>query len=284
MSVTVHSALPPDLAGEAGSALAEAGLAHVAHGTRDPVGAAERAVQDPSAVALIGPFRSAHVAEAAEVVAGTGLALLAPAATAAGVTRPDEPGGEPGSPRDGGVLRLLARDTVVAQRIAADVRAAGRRALVLAGDHEYGDQLDRQLTLVGLPRADGLDGADLVVLCGLAGAPEIEAARALAPLPIIAFDGVQGADLGEHPDVGVALPFAPVEGVADRDQFRGAHHTRRAARLVAAAMRAGATDRAAVLAALRDLGPFDAHGDPVDPPVWLWRADRAWVLAPEAPL
>ena len=92
------------------------------------------------------------------------------------MTRPDEPGGEPGSPRDGGVLRLLARDTVVAQRIAADVRGAGRRALVLAGDHEYGVQLDGQLTLAGLPRADGRSDADLVVLCGLAGAPEVEAA------------------------------------------------------------------------------------------------------------
>jgi hypothetical protein len=95
---------------------------------------------------------------------------------------------------------------------------------------------------------------------------------------------VQGADLGEHPDVGVALPFAPVEGVADRDQFRGAHHTRRAALLIVEALRAGATDRESVLAALQELGPFDADGDPVDPPVWLWRADRAWVLVPEAPL
>lgn len=284
MSATVHSALPDDLTGEADAVLIAAGLDHVAHGDGDPVRAAQSAVDDPDALALLGPFRSAHVGEAAEVVVGTGLALLAPVATAAGVTRPDEPGGEPGSARDGGVLRLIARDTVVALRIAADVAGAGRRAFVLAGDHEYGVQLDGQLTLAGLPRAADPAGADLVVLCGLAGAPEIDAARALAPLPLVAFDGVQGADLGEHPDVGVALPFAPVEGVEHRDQFRGAHHTRVAARFVAAAVRGGATDRAAVLAAVRELGPFDEHGDPVDPPVWLWRADRDWRLAPEEPL
>jgi hypothetical protein len=284
MSATVHSALPADLAREADAVLTAARLTHVAHGPRDPVGAAERAVEDRDAIALLGPFRSAHVGEAAEVVVGTGLALLAPAATAANVTHPEEPGGEPGSPRDGGVLRLIARDTVVAQRIAADVAGARRRAFVLAGDHEYGVQLDGQLTLAGLPRAGDPADADLLVLCGLAGAPEIDAARALAPLPIVAFDGVQGADLGERPDVGVALPFAPVEGVAHHDQFRGAHHTRVAADLVVAAVRGGATGRAAVLAALRDLGPFDAHGDPVDPPVWLWRADRDWRLAPEEPL
>jgi hypothetical protein len=31
-------------------------------------------------------------------------------------------------------------------------------------------------------------------------------------------------------------------------------------------------------------GPFDAHGDPVDPPVWLWRADEDWALAPDRAL
>ena len=32
---------------------------------------------------------------------------------------------------------------------------------------------------------------------------------------------------------------------------------------------------------LRELGPFDEHGDPVDPPVWLWRAAEDWTLEPE---
>ena len=47
----------------------------------------------------------------------------------------------------------MARDTVVAQRIAAKVRVAGQRAHVIAGDHGYGWQLDGQLRLAGLPLA-----------------------------------------------------------------------------------------------------------------------------------
>src|SRR5256885_877779 len=58
----------------------------------------------------------------------------------------------------------------------------------------------------------------------------------------------------------------------------------RAAELVVAALQHGARDRLALLAALRALGPFDEHGDPVDPAVWLWRADADWGLTPEAPL
>jgi hypothetical protein len=54
-----------------------------------------------------------------------------------------------------------------------------------------------------------------------------------------------------------------------------------AARLVVAALRGGARDRPALLTALRTLGRFDAHGDPVDPPVWLWRAQADWRLEPE---
>jgi hypothetical protein len=52
------------------------------------------------------------------------------------------------------------------------------------------------------------------------------------------------------------------------------------AALVVAALRAAGSDRRGVLDALRVLGPFDAHGDPVDPPVWLCRADARWQLAP----
>ena len=61
----------------------------------------------------------------------------------------------------------------------------------------------------------------------------------------------------------------------------GADEARRAARLIA---EAGASDRASLLRALRVAGPFDEHGDPVDPPVWLWRADASWVLRAERPL
>jgi hypothetical protein len=50
------------------------------------------------------------------------------------VTRDDEPGCEDAVRHRGTVLRLVARDTVVAARIAAGVHAAGQRALVVAGD------------------------------------------------------------------------------------------------------------------------------------------------------
>ena len=50
----------------------------------------------------------------------------------------------------------------------------GVRAIVVAGDHEYGVQLDGQLRLGDLPRADDVEDADIVVLCGLANEPEIQ--------------------------------------------------------------------------------------------------------------
>ena len=39
--------------------------------------------------------------------------------------------------------------------------------------------------------------------------------------------------------------------------------------------------RGELLESLRAAGPFDSFGDPVDPPVWLWRAARDWTLTPE---
>ena len=173
-AIAVHSAVPDPLARAAAPVLEAAGVAHVAHGDGDAVGAAERAAGDPRAIALLVPFRSAAVAEAVEATAPARLAMLAPVATWAGITRDDEPCGHDDTPEhDGTVLRMVARDTEVAARIAADVRASGRRALVVAGEHEYGVQLDAQLGLVGLPRAGTAEDADLVLLCGLAGHPEM---------------------------------------------------------------------------------------------------------------
>jgi hypothetical protein len=102
--------------------------------------------------------------------------------------------------------------------------------------------------------------------------PGLEAVKATAPLPLIAFDGIQGLDVGDR-DVWVALPFAqdPTHGI----------EAARAARLVVDALAGGATSRADVLAACRAAGPFDEHGDPIDPPVSLWRADAAWRLTPD---
>jgi hypothetical protein len=33
-----------------------------------------------------------------------------------------------------------------------------------------------------------------------------------------------------------------------------------------------------------ELGPFDEHGDLIDPPVRLWRAGADWALTPDRPL
>ena len=77
---------------------------------------------------MIGPVRSREVAETVEATAPAGLPLIAPMATWAGVTRDDEPGCED-DPADhrGTVFRLLARDTVVAERIATDVKRVPSR-------------------------------------------------------------------------------------------------------------------------------------------------------------
>jgi hypothetical protein len=281
--MTVHSILPESLTRAAGAALESAGIRHVAHGTADPVRAAAAAAADPDALALIGPYRSADVAVAVEASAPAGLALLAPVATWAGITRDDEPGCDDPARHRGTVLRLVARDTEVARRIAAHLRAAGQRALVVAGEHDYGRQLDRQLRLVDLPRTERAEDADVVVLAGLIGEPEIERATASAPLPLVAFDGVQGATLGDR-DVRVAMPYAPVNGVPTDELLAGVASARHGAELVVRAVAEGAADRSAMLAALRERGGFDMYGDPPDPPVWLWRADAAWHLWPDRQL
>jgi hypothetical protein len=247
------------------------GVRHVAHGENDPVRAAEVAAGDNDAVAFIGPFRSREVAEAIEVTAPAGLPLLAPVATWAGVTRDDEPGCED-DPADhrGTVLRMVARDTEVAFRLARYLRGRGERALVVAGSGEYGAQLEGQLRLAEVPRADD---ADVVIAAGVPEEPGMERVKETAPAPLIAFDGIQGLDVGER-DVWVALPFAsdPSHGI----------EAARAAQLVVDALAQGAATRAEVLAACRAAGPFDEHGDPIDPPVSLWRADADWRLTPES--
>jgi hypothetical protein len=277
----VHSVLPAPLADTVDDVLAAAGVAHVRHAGH-VMRAAEAAAGDEDALALIGPFRSADVSEALAATAPQGLPLLAPAATWAGVTRDDEPGCDDAPDHRGTVLRIVARDTEVAARIASDVANAGVRAYVVAGEHEYGMQLDGQLRIGALPRARMPAEADLVVLCGLAGEPEMTEAAGLAPTPVVAFDGVQGGERAPGQMMHVALPIAPHE-VAGGPEF-GVPQARRAAELVVAALAGGAATRPAVLAALRELGPFDEHGDPLHAPVWLWRADERWRLVPEREL
>jgi hypothetical protein len=43
-------------------------------------------------------------------------------------------------------------------------------------------------------------------------------------------------------------------------------------------------DALTAAADVRAAGPFDEHGDRVDPPVWLWRAAEDWTLEPERAL
>ena len=279
--VSVHSVLPPALTSAVDEVLRAPTVRHMAHGDADPVEACAAAASDESAMAVIGPYRSADVAEAVVATAPLGLPLLAPVATWAGVTRDDEPGCEDPARHRGTVLRMVARDTVVAGRIAATIRAAGQRAHVVAGEHEYGRQLDEQLSLGGLPRADDGAEADVVVLAGLATGPEIGEVADLSPLPVIAFDGVQGADLRTAGEIRLALPMAPQPAIGVDALLGGVERARRAAELVVSALAAGARDRVALLRELRAQGGFDYHGDPVDPPVWLWRVRDDWEVEPD---
>jgi hypothetical protein len=275
------SILPAQLAAEVDAVLAGSLVTHVSHGVGNPVAAGVRAAEDSAAVALIGPIRSRDVAETVEATAPAGLPLIAPMATWAGVTRDDEPGCDDPADHRGTVFRLLARDTEVAARIAHDVRQAGLHAFVVAGDHEYGVQLRGQLALGALPSTRDIGQADLVVLCGLVDEPEILCTRSLPPLPVIAFDGVQGADLGSGRDLLMALPFGPPPDLSPADVFAGVGQARLAATLVLEASDTGARDRTSLRSALRALNMFDEQGDPVDPAVWLWRVGLGWTLSPD---
>jgi hypothetical protein len=95
----------------------------------------------------------------------------------------------------------------------------------------------------------------VIVLAGLQGEPEADAARALAPLPVVAFDGIQGEAFPDQ-EVAIALVYAPGPvGLAE---------SRRAAELVVAAKD---------LDLMRRLGGFGEHGDLLDPLVRFERYD-----------
>src|SRR3954467_12329869 len=132
----VHSSLPDSLTAVVDEVLRAAAVEHRAHGPGAPMRAAETAAADDAAGALIGPVRSAAGAGGPGGAAPAGLPLLAPVATWAGVTRDDEPGCDDPARHRGTVLRMVARDTEVAARIAADVRDSGRRARRAPGGQE----------------------------------------------------------------------------------------------------------------------------------------------------
>ena len=201
----VHSVLPEALTAAVDAALA--GVEHVPHAGVVDMRAAELAAGDPEALALIGPFRSAAVAEAVEATAPAGLPLLAPVATWAGVTRSNEPcEGDPARHR-GTVLRMLARDTEVAARLAEDVRAAEQaRVSWWPASTSTACSSTASSTSSACRGSRTAEAADLVVLCGLAGHPEVARAAELG-LPVVAFDGVQGG--APIPDCSLMLPFTP---------------------------------------------------------------------------
>src|SRR5207253_2624365 len=97
------------------------------------------------------------------------------------------------------------------------------------------------------------DDADVVVAAGVPEEAGMEAVKETAPLPLIAFDGIQGLDVGER-DVWVALPFAadPTHGI----------EAARAAQIVVDALAGGATTLAG-----RDEGTglWPLHPNDVEP-------------------
>jgi len=282
--MVVHSALPEPLTAAVEERLRAASVQHVAHGSARPMRAAEAAAGDPRSLALIGPYRSADVAEAVEATAPVGLPLLAPVATWAGVTRDDEPGCEDPAQHHGTILRLIARDTEVAARIAADVRSADRRAFVIAGEHSYGQQLDGQLRLAGLPRADDLAEADVIVRAVSpasqkpTGPPRsyiCPSSRSTAcRTPPSMTRSMCASRCPSRRSRGSPRPISWPASV--RPGERRSSSPRVCAAAPATARRSW---ERSVLS-----GPFDNHGDPIDPPVWLWRACADWALTPDRPL
>lgn len=110
--------------------------------------------------------------------------------------------------------------------------------------------------------------------CGLAGEAEIEEARSLDPLPVVAFDGVQGVQLGSPGRaLLLALPFAPSATFPPDQLFAGIGQAGKAAKLVVEAQPQRCRRASPLLASLRASTRFDEHGDPVRPEVWLWNAD-----------
>jgi hypothetical protein len=167
-------------------------------------------------------------------------------ATWAGVTRSNEPcEGDPARHR-GTVLRFLARDTEVAARLAEDVRAAEQQAFVMAGEHEYGVQLDGQLDFVGLPRAAAAEDADPGRALRAGGAPGGGARRRAR-----AAGGRLRRRAGRRavPDCSLMLPFTP------DDDMGGTTAAARAATLISEAAAGGARDRTALLSRAPDRGP-----------------------------
>jgi len=110
----------------------------------------------------------------------------------------------------------------------------------------------------------------VVACCGLQRAPEVltpEDARARCRF--ISFDGIQGANLGRGRGSACAALSPP------RRRQLIAEHARRAAELVVAALREGASERAACSPTCAASAPStEATATRVDPPVCLRAAEN----------
>jgi hypothetical protein len=213
------------------------GLEHV------PQSTPEAAAEDPHCGAFVGPWRSREVAEAIALLGPRGIHHIAPAATWVGLTRPDEPGHDPGAARRT-LFRIAARDTVVC---AAIVGVVGGSAQLVVDDTPYGDQIAAQLRLCGLR-----DGGDTVVYAGLG-----ETAPDGLPADVLAMDGAAQHGFPErHPGATYFGAAYKAEGFSDAECWDFAPQVELAGRLLA----------------FGDLeSHFDAHGDLLDAPVGAWR-------------
>ena len=235
--------------------------------------AAELAAGDPEALALIGPFRSRRGRRGGRGDRAGRAAAARPGGDVGGRDAQRRAGlrGRPGAPP-----RHRAADGGARHRgggAAGGGRARGGAARVRGGRRARVRRAARRparprRAAAGRERAEA---ADLVVLCGLAGQPEVARAAELG-LPVVAFDGVQGG--APIPDCSLMLPFAPDEDMGGTTAADAGRHAG------LRGLAGGARDRAALLSAIRIAGPFDEHGDPVDPPVWLYRAGADWSSEP----
>ena len=126
--VAVHSILPPDLTAAVDDVLSAAGSRTSRTVTATRSARRRRAAGDPAgargdrAVPVGRRERGARRDRARR-----GCRCSRPAATWVGVTRDDEPGSDDAPQHDGTVFRLVARDMVVAQRIAERLTGGARR-------------------------------------------------------------------------------------------------------------------------------------------------------------
>jgi branched-chain amino acid transport system substrate-binding protein len=105
---------------------------------------AQRAADDPDAIAYVGDFHSSQVLESAPILAEAGLLQIAPVATFVGL----------GSPT---LVRVMPHDGVGARAIAVWLVEAGVEELLVVHDHDEGYGVPVGVMCVEAARKRGLD-------------------------------------------------------------------------------------------------------------------------------